>query len=253
MDVLKMKKDEILRLEPYDDNEVNRLLTREEILHIFREFGGLWIFNRDTAKEGKVPKRHALLKSGRHSDGFLNSKAVLNHPEMVKLFAFQMLLKWHELIIREKSLKSAPYYIAGIPDGATALGLEFSRILGANIPTLIKIDKEIKIASDLERKKTLLLVEDFCTKGTGFIQDVIDIKSKYPKVKILPYEFVIINRGGLEDIYVDGVGTFKIEPIATHRIRDWRADECPLCDLGSKAVKPKESPEIWAEFLAESA
>jgi len=91
----------------------------------------------------------------------------------------------------------------------------------------------------------LLLDEDFCTKGTGFKEAVADILSRQPKTKILPLELVIINRGGLTAIAIEGVGEFQVVAVANHRVNDWPPPECPLCKMGSKPIKPKATDENW--------
>jgi orotate phosphoribosyltransferase len=118
----------------------------------------------------------------------------------------------------------------------------------SNIAEMKKENGRISMISVIAPDETLILVEDFCTRGTGFIEAVSEIVSKQPKVKILPYELVIINRGGLNEIEVKGIGTFKIVAVATHRVNDWDPSECPLCKMGSIPIKPKATDENWRDI-----
>jgi orotate phosphoribosyltransferase len=235
LDILKKDKQSLLDIHP---QEVNRLLTSQEILHIFKELGGFWKYDYEAGLNGK-PGYHALLKSGNHSDGFLNSKQVLKYPNICHIMAGQLLRAWKR--IRSPS----PSKIAGIPTGATALGESLAYRLELDTVEMEKTAGKIKIVSGLTPGDSLLLVEDFCTKGTGFKEAVTSIKSKFPDTEILPFELVIINRGGLAKIKTKH-GVFQIVSLADHRINDWSPPVCPLCKTyGSKPLEPKKNQENW--------
>jgi orotate phosphoribosyltransferase len=247
-DILKMGRGELLAL---DSSSLNRILTEEEILHIFSELGGFWGYDYEAGRSGR-PGFHALLKSKRHSDGFINSKVVLCHSNIRKIFAKQIVLKFNELGLPK------PHFVAGIPEGATELGRDVAEMLGSETAEMEKIvegdKKVIRMRTKPDSGQNLLLVEDFCTKGTGFSEAVRDILSitNEPSL-IMPYEMVIINRGGMKEIDVGDVGTYKVTPLAEHRINDWDPEkgECPLCRFGSQAIKPKDPLENW-ELLMNS-
>ena len=247
-----MGKEELIRIDP---SQIERVLAADEILHIFKVLDGLLIYDCDKRREGKVGC-HAELKSGRCSDGFLNSKKVLRYPNVCRLFAQQLALRFQILGT------DWPDYATGIPDGATLLGLEFARALNIYSAKMVKEYGVIKLATPMPRGVSLLLVEDFCTKGTGFREAVLEIHKNSPGVKIFPWEMVIINRGELEVISVDPVGDFTIAALAIHRIQDWDQDECPLChpemDRGlpkghkippSPRIKPKATSENWEKII----
>jgi orotate phosphoribosyltransferase len=247
-DILGMKRDELLALDP---EAVNRILTKEEILHIFSELGGFWGYDYEAGRNGR-PGFHALLKSRRHSDGFINSKVVLCHGNIRKIFAKQVALKFSELGLPR------PHFVAGIPEGATELGKDVAEMLGSEAAEMEKIvegdKKVIKMRTNIKPEQQLLLVEDFCTRGTGFTEAVRDINSiTHNPSPVMPYEIVIINRGGLKEIDIEDIGTYAIIPLAEHRINDWdpESEECPLCKLASRAIKPKDPLENW-ELLMNS-
>jgi hypothetical protein len=90
------------------------------------------------------------------------------------------------------------------------------------------------------------LIEDFCTRGTGFKEAVKAVLENCPSSKILPFDPVILNRGGLKAIDVPGVGAFTVLPVVEWRIEDWDPTEgCPLCRMGSTPIKPKETEANW--------
>lgn len=238
--ILEMGKDDLLALNP--KGFAFRTLSTKEVIHIAKVLGAFWRYDYEAAKAGK-PGKHALLKSGLHSDGFLVSKILLE-PENIRLImAIQLALRFSQHTI------ALPDYIVGIPDGATELAKKLGDLLGVGVALMNKSDGRITALTQFNLNNKLLIVEDFCTKGTGFKETVLEIKRKYPEVRIFPCELVIINRGGLKSIKVEGIGNFDIVSVANFRIQEWEEAKCPLCrDYGSVAIKPKVSEESWRDI-----
>ena len=235
MEILEMGKEDLLRLNPKD---ICRVLTTEEIVHIAKKLDAFWSYDYVVAKT--LPGYHARLKSGRHSDGFFISKILLQNENILQIMAEQLAIHFHK-----RSLPK-PDKIVGIPDGATELGKMVGKILNIPVVKMVKQNGKISLLTKMQNGESLLFVEDFCTRGTGFIEAVSDSLNQYPGIKILPYELVILNRGGLQEIEVPGIGYFTVAAAAEHRINDWEPDECPPCQqFGSKDIKPKESDENW--------
>ena len=244
-DILKMTREELLALKPQD--YAVKLLSAEEIIHIAATMDAFWRYNYQVVERGRIGK-HALLKSGLHSDGFLVSKILLEPENIRLLMAYQL---W--LCFKRPSLTfniGKPDYLAGIPDGATKLAEDLGRIMDVEMAPMAKVDGRILITTSLRPGGRLLMVEDFCTKGTGFKEAVTEIKQKHPDIEIMPYELVILNRGGLTKIVVNEIGVFTIVPVVDYRIQEWPAgpETCPLCKIGSIAIKPKVSEENWMEL-----
>ena len=159
--------------------------------------------------------------------------------------AEQLVLHFNQLGIFD------PDWVAGIPDGATGLGKEIASCLNAKIACMEKIDGKIVLTSTIPFNDSLLLAEDLCTRGTGFCETVLNILMQNSHIRILPYELVLINRGGLEMIDVPGLEPFKIVALAEHRITDWEKDDCCLCnDFGSVSIKPKVSDANWEDIMS---
>ena len=244
--IIGMPKDELLGLCPDTLKRPGsiRLLTEEEVIYIAETVGAFWKYNYEAAKQGRVGL-HAELKSLLHSDGFFISRILLQHPNIRTIMADQMVMRFSQLGIPN------PRRVGGIPDGATELGKEIAELLGAKNVEMKKEDGKIVLVDSIAVDEDLLLGEDFCTRETGFIEAVLDILSKQPTVKILPYELVIINRGGLSEIEIpaEKVGSsrivVKIVPVVNYRVNDWQPADCPLCRMGSKPIKPKATDENW--------
>jgi len=233
--IIGMTLEELLNLNPDD---VVRPLTADEVVYMAERVGAFWKYNYAVAKE--KPGYHARLKSEWHSDGFIVSKIILQFPNIKRIMANQIVLQ-----LKAQGL-SLPDYAGGIPDGATQLGEDVAEILGVKKAEMRKEEGRIVLVTLIPPGSSLLLLEDFCTKGTGFCEAVLFIKTAQPEVIIVPYEGVIINRGGLKSIEVEGVGSFEIISVVDYRVNDWPSDKCRLClEFGSRPIKPKETEENW--------
>lgn len=241
-----MGKEEVLGLHTLDIKDYS-VLTPEAIIHLLQALDSLWMYDYEAAKSGRVGY-HAELRSGKCSDGFLNFAAALQHYNIQQLLAMALARKFVSLGV------PSPGFVAGIPNAATGLGIDFASALGIGLARLEKDDqKRIRMLSSLDEGRSLLLVEDVCTTGSGFSEAVREIAGRCPDGVILPFELVIFNRGGVKQLPIEGVGTFQVVSLAEQRFSDWEPDQCPLCAMGSKRIKPKpqDHPENW-EILVNS-
>ena len=235
MEILKMGKKELLELKVLD---VTDFLSAAELIHIAKTLGALWMYDYEAAARGKKGM-HAILKSGYHSDAFFISRILLEPENIRRIISDQMAMRV------SKFLKDFPDYVAGVPDGATRLGEDIAEIFGAQVAQMEKIDGRMSLKTVIEPGKSLLFVEDFCTRATGFIEAVQVADLAQPEVIILPYDPVILNRGLLKNIEIEKRGYFSVVSIVDWPVNDWPADNCPRCQDGSKPIKPKETDENW--------
>lgn len=238
--LLEMELEELLQLNPDD---VRRELTADELRRIATQLDAFWEYDYYAADTGKLGY-HAELKSGLHSDGFLVSRILLAPENIKTLIAKQMAGRLKEMI------GVLPNFVAGVPDGATALAEAVGKELDVPIVRMRKVGGKIGLADSLDPNTSILLIEDICTRGTGFAEAVNAILQTQPFAYILPFDPVIINRGGLTSVTVDTVGDFEIIAIADLRVQDWPPADCPLCKRGSKAIKPKDSDENWRRITS---
>lgn len=243
IDNLVLDRNGILALDPA---VVDRRLTIEEFIHIATKLDAYWQYNYDAAAAGRVGQ-HALLKSGLHSDGFFVSRILLKPVNIRMLMAQQMVDR-----VRSAGI-DMPTHVAGIPDGASLLGEAVAGILGVPHITLGKVDGKIVLQDVVPAEAQMFLVEDFCTRATGFIETVLAISTSplyASSARILPADSVILNRGGLKTVTVPNHGDFPILSVVEQRINDWDPTQhCPLCAMGSEAVKPKVDDATWERFI----
>jgi orotate phosphoribosyltransferase len=230
-----LNQEQLIALDP---KEVGFFINDEGIVYMAKTLDAYWQYDYEAAKTGKFGY-HALLKSLRHSNGFFVSKILLQYPNILEIVATQLVYRYRYYKL------PVPEWVAGIPDGAKKLGEKVAELMGVRFAKMEKVDGRIKIISHMPPGSTLLLVEDFCTRGTGFKEAVKEIKNQQPDVIILPYELVALNRGGLGGILVEDIGPFLIISAAYYPVDDWAPEACPLCEMGSIPIKPKETDENW--------
>ena len=233
--VIGMTKEELVALNP---QSIDWQLSAEEIVYMAKTLGAYWKYNYGASRMGKVGL-HAELKSLLHSDGFFVSAILLEPDNIRTIIANQLALRFNQLGIPK------PDWVAGIPKGATKLCEDVAQIMSVKNAKMKKETERIELVSSIGPGESLLLVDDFCTRGTGFKEAVADIKSKQPQVKFLPLELVVLNRGGLKEIAIEGVGGFQVVAAVEHRVNDWKPEDCPLCKMGSKPIKSKAMDENW--------
>jgi len=241
MDIIKMDKTQLLSLLP---ESVQKFLSIEEFIWIAQTLGAFWKYDYEAAKKGRVGK-HAVLKSGLHSDCFFVSRILLEPNNICRIMANQMAMTMKAKFLKKNHIQ----LVAGIPDGATKLGEMVANILGVPHLKMEKVDGKIKLIDEIPPDKNLLLAEDFCTQGTGFKETVGLIYKSQSEAKIIPFDPVLLNRGGLAGFPVAGkVAYVYVSSVVDYRVNDWALEECPLCKMGSIAIKPKVSDESWIDI-----
>ena len=237
-DIQKLGLDDLLSLDPKEIGDYNFQAT--DLIHIAKTLGAYWHYDYDAAyKWGKLGL-HAELKSGVHSDEMFVSKILLKPTNILEIIAAEMARK-----IRGKLDNVRPDWIAGIPDGATKLGEAVAQSLYVKNIRMKKIRGRIIFDEDVPAISTGLFVEDFFTRGTGVVEAVKLLYEVQSNAKVLKYNPVILNRGGASTFYIPGIGTCWNLPLATRKANDWLVKDCPLCAMGSEAIKPKATDENW--------
>ncbi|MFA6602083.1 MAG: hypothetical protein WCT02_04470 [Candidatus Paceibacterota bacterium] len=232
MNIFELDRKGLLALDPA---KVTELLTPSEFVYIAGKLGAFWSYDHEAARAGRAGL-HPVLKSGLHSDGFFVSRVLLEPPNILKIMAYQMFLRLHQAGVFLTKIS----WVVGVPDGATSLGREIAKLIGAEVARMDKINGRIMLGTEVGFGN-LLIVEDVFTRGTGFCEAVTEIRAKAPQLSIIPFDPVLLNRGGMK-----GFGEFTVVPIAEHRINDWQPEDCPLCrKYFSGTIRPKVSDENW--------
>ena len=209
----------------------------------YQRKGALWIHDDN-------PKRpHALLTSGKHSNGFFNSRLVIPDENLLHAAASDLLKLFEEQGGDSTKIQG----VVGPQTGATRLAQLLSNEVNQTTGNYCFSASPAKagegaeksmVFSDEERKiihsEYVLLCEDVLTTG-GSVDLAVEAVERAGGVA-MPYVLVLVNRSGLTE-----VGGRQIIALIDRAMPMWEPDDCPLCKNGSEAVRPKEN---WAKLNA---
>jgi len=199
-----------------------------EIDHIFRLADALWLHGGDPRKP------HALLTSGKHSDGFVDVLRALKYTPICDLMGALLMQKVTEHHHKINWVVGSDH-AGAVLSYSVALHLAAKHDFTEKGPDKAQVWKRFSILPD----ESVLQVEELITT-TGTLQAVREgIRQAHPyPINFAPVVATLIHRS---DQY-----EFQGSPIIYLRhldIKTWEADKCPLCAQGSVAIRPKEN---WA-------
>jgi orotate phosphoribosyltransferase len=213
---------------------------------VFTRAGAFWAHN------GDMTRHHALLTSGKHSDGFFNGTKVTEDPRMLRLVAGDLVEKLQDSRFDLSSI----HRVVGPAVGAITLAHELANMAMARHFNPAS-RAEINILSGYTEKEgddqvlkrfgvhgqNVLVCEDTITTGGSVEKTVATVQSAGGIV--LPFVLVVCNRSRLSEI-----GGRKIISLIAPTIQSWEPDDCPICKAGqgSEARRPKTN---WAELVGE--
>jgi orotate phosphoribosyltransferase len=217
--------------------------TKEEWIEVYQQKGALWIH------DGNPVRPHALLTSGKHSNGFFNSRIVISDEVLLNEAASDLL----ELLNNTGEAEGIPIHVVvGPQTGATKLAELLSKEISLSYTgegcswaspakketegkkSMVFSEEELWIMPD----EYVLLCEDVLT--TGGSVELADKAVTDAGGIALPLILTLVNRSGLKMI-----GGKMIIALIDHPMPMWESDECPLCKGGSEAIRPK-GEENWA-------
>jgi len=186
---------------------------------------------------GNPKKPHAELTSGKHSNGFFNSSKIIENPVICEQVC--------QALIDELDLEAPfPGKVFGVALGAIELSYEFGRQLsclrGYTEPSIIDGIKFMmpKRFSIIEGD-IFLPIEDVLTTGESIRNMIYTIEGMGGVItdKIA----VILNRSGRSKF-----AGKKIVALINQFMEIWSPSDCPLCNQGSIALRPKAN---WKALL----
>jgi len=193
----------------------------------FEDYGAIWIHN------GSPDQPHALLTSGLHSDGFVNCTFVTQHPTVLQSAVSEGL--------KDVLSGTNSEWVIGSAFGAITLAHAIAYHLGARSGFTEKDGEFMKLSRfEIPPEDRVLVVEDTITTGGSTKKTIEGIKAAgVDDSRILPYIVSLVNRSGKDDL--DGR---KIRALLTLDIHAWTPADCPLCKIGSQAIRPKGNWQV---------
>jgi orotate phosphoribosyltransferase len=202
--------------------------------------------------DGNMARPHVCLRSGLHSDGFFNSRPIIDSESIIKLCAKDLVS-----LFEADGGFGCINTVVGPQTGATKLAELISEEIAVNnksncswaSPSRKKVrGNDCMVFKDEEvdyyiKEKMILLCEDVISTGGSLrlVQDAI----KQHGGTVLPYVLTLVNRSGKDCI--DGR---KIFSLVNRHLHTWNEGDCPLCEKGSKVISDTKSEESWERLNA---
>ena len=194
------------------------MLTQEQVLEIFRLSGGLL-------------KGHFRLRSGLHSDSFLQSAAVLQYPEYATALCGAI----------ADRIKVRPIdMVIGPAIGGVIIAYEVAKAMDARAMFGEKRDGKMMLRPGFEIKagERVVVVDDVLTTG-GSVSQLIDIVQQNG-ASVVATGFIVDRSGNFEQTLIIKDEAIDIPKIAlvTTVFPTYKPERCPMCRSGSKPVEP---------------
>ncbi|WP_298168271.1 orotate phosphoribosyltransferase [Acidithiobacillus sp.] len=189
-------------------------MTADEVVVLYKENGALL-------------QGHFLLSSGLHSDTYLQSAKILQHPGHAARLCAAMVAGI------PADLQQRISCVVGPAMGAVLVSYECGRALGVRS---LFAEREagqmvLRRGFALAPGEGVLVVEDITTTGGSMRECIAAITAAGGQV--LAASAIIDRSSGFSDF--DDIPFF---PLLTLPVRTWEAVDCPLCAVDGTPVKP---------------
>jgi len=185
-------------------------MRQEEIARLFEETGALLT-------------GHFLLTSGLHSERYLQCAKVLQWPEKAEACARALA---QELSSLKPDLVIAPAI------GGIVIGHEVARAFACRALFAERENGRLRLRRgfEIQAEEEALVVEDVITTGGSTLETMEVVRSH--RGVVVGAASLVDRSGGKASLGV------PYQSLWTLSIPTYKPDECPLCQMGSKPVKP---------------
>ncbi|MEO1927805.1 MAG: orotate phosphoribosyltransferase [Nautiliaceae bacterium] len=189
-------------------------------------------------KHKALLKGHFLLSSGKHSEYYLQSARVLEHPEVAEKLACELAKQ-----IKKAGIKVDTVCSPAI--GGLLAGYELARALGVRFIFTERVKGEMTLRRGFEvsEGEKILICEDIITTGGSAMEAAKEVEKRGAEVVAFA---AIANRGVCKR--VNGKSERKEEcklpkdkpffALDDFDFEVYEPQECPMCKAGSTPVKP---------------
>jgi len=217
-------------------------LSPDDVTAIIQATNSLWLYPGEFRAE--VP--HAKLTAGDCSTGFVNLRIVMSMTNLCDVLAAQL------VALLRSCYKGSVDCVIGSDTASLNLAYAVGRLFGARVYPMHKVTVK-ECGEEVEKQKytgpkmpagtKVLRVEELMTTAKTFRLVTAGFQEANPETEFIPFLPLVVDRRTVREAAVDGV---QILPMVRYEIKSWK-DDCPLCALGSKAIRP-HTPKGWAEL-----
>lgn len=170
---------------------------------------------------------HFLLSSGLHSDTYFQSALVLQYPKVAEKLAKELSKNILDLL-KEKSFN----VVVSPAIGGIIIGQEIARVLDIRAIFCERVDGKMVLRRGfkLNENDNAIIVEDVITTGLSTNEVITVVKSF--GANVLGVASLVNRSSGKINISLPITSLLNIE------IKNYKPEECPLCQKGIKIIKP---------------
>jgi orotate phosphoribosyltransferase len=182
---------------------------------------------------GALRRGHFVLKSGRHSDRYLEKFAVLQYPTLAVEIGRRLT---RTLIDREPTMVVGPTTGGALLAAETARQLEAAlgrTVRGVFAEPMERGARALRRGWPIDADERVVLVDDILTTGASLAETVSAVRAA--GVAPLAAAVIVDRSTGPVEIGCPILSLGRIQ------IGSWAAEECPACERGELAVKPGSS------------
>lgn len=220
-------------------------MSKYNFYEILRKCGAIWE-ERDwqSCLHSRSNLPHALLTSGKHSNGFVNMSVLLSHPyELDRACRYLM----RRVLMRHGTFGfkyAEPDWVVGCATGGITIAHECGKILDARSAFMEKSEEVLQLARFTVPKKTRVLpTDDVLTTGGTAVKMLTTLDEL--GIDIIPVIATLANRNQ-GNVLKTKTGSFEICSLIELHFTEWEPSECPFCKAGSPALRPKKH---WDKFV----
>jgi len=197
----------------------------------FAKVGALFIH------DGNPERPHALLTQGGHSDGFFNATMVIRDPRLLESAGNVLYEATVSELNTERDVADTPHWVIGSAMGAVTLAYQMAAsqgcFAGFTEPAEDERGKQMILKRfNVKPGSRVLVVEDVITTGGTTLKTIEALEEA--GAEVMPAVAVLCNRSGMKEL-----GGRKIITLINRAMPTWEPENCPLCRLGSEAIRPK--------------
>lgn len=208
-----------------------------------KKSGAVWEFQY----QGNPRAPHVGLRSGKHSDGFIDTLQYLSNVDNLAWAARTLVGKLKKMISDERIDWVFGSPMAGIPF-ATACAM-FLGIRRVGFTEKAGGDKELTCRFDVPARERFIVIEEMTTTGATSQRGIEAVLERNPKAVPLDVVGSFLIRCDEQPPALRGkslISLISLPELGIH-YGEWEPSDCPLCKKGSRLIK--NCKQVWSDLL----
>lgn len=194
-------------------------------ISLLTDIKAFWVHN------GNPKNPHACLTSGNHSNGYFNYK-IAKRAELLHDMCLDLVAGIPSLMV------SPPHIVIGCGESVDLIAKKIGSLLGARSSFAKKTIEngvgKMVLSGNVCVGMNVLLVDDVFTTGKTLRNTAAVVRAG--GASIVKTSLMFLNRSNIDEF--DGQRIFAL---INYPMNIWTPNECPLCQSGSVALRPRDN------------